>query len=223
MSGSPFVQRKAIEQYNKSILSSNKDYPSLELVRLEKIFFQKPRGKLLEYGFGSGCNTLHLLKKKYNVVALDVAKNAIIKFKKKNKKYKKISFVLLDPKLKKLPFKSKTFDFIVAMSVLSLLGTKKRVVSLLKEFDRILKLNGKLILDINANSSNVSSKKIIKKKNSYTYVVDNYIQTFCINSKFQFEKLVKPFFNIVDTGYSKHKLFNSRISEYIICCEKKKL
>jgi ubiquinone/menaquinone biosynthesis C-methylase UbiE len=218
---SRFVQKKAIDQYNKSILVSNKDYPSLELVRLEKKFFQNPKGKLLEYGFGSGCNTLHLLKKNYNVVALDVASNAIKKFKKKNKKYKNISYVLLDPKLKKLPFKTETFDYIVAMSVLSLLGTKKRVVATLKEFDRILKLNGKIILDINGINSDVSNKKHIKNKQNLTYVIDDYIKTYCVKSKSEFKEIVKPYFKIVDIGYSKHSLFRSTISEYIICCEKK--
>ena len=52
------VQAKAVEQYDKSALVSNKDYPSLELVRLERLFLKNPKGKLLEYGFGSGCNTL---------------------------------------------------------------------------------------------------------------------------------------------------------------------
>ena len=31
------VQAKAVEQYDKSALVSNKDYPSLELVRLERL------------------------------------------------------------------------------------------------------------------------------------------------------------------------------------------
>lgn len=212
-----------MDQYNKSILVSNKDYPSLELVRLEKKFFQNAKGKLLEYGFGSGCNTLHLLKKKYNVVALDVASNAIKKFKKKNKKYKNISYVLLDPKLKKLPFKTETFDYIVAMSVLSLLGTKKRVVATLKEFNRILKSNGKIILDINDIYSDVSNKKSIKNKQNLTYVVDDYIKTYCVKSKSEFKEIVKPYFKIIDIGYSKHSLFRNTISEYIICCEKKTL
>ena len=218
---SRFVQKKAIDQYNKSILISNKDYPSLELVRLEKKFFQNSKGKLLEYGFGSGCNTLHLLKKNYNVVALDVASNAIKKFKKKNKKYKNISYVLLDPKLKKLPFKTETFDYIVAMSVLSLLGTKKRVEATLKEFDRILKLNGKIILDINGSNSDVSNKKYRKNDQTFTYVVDDHIKTYCVKSKFEFKEIVKPYFKIVDVGYSKHSIFRRTISEYIICCEKK--
>jgi len=213
------VQAKAIIQYDKSALLSNKDYPSLELVRLEKLFLNKPNGKLLEYGFGSGCNTLHLLKKKYDITALDISKNAIKKvkkIKKKKKKKNKIKFVLLKKGSQKLPFKSNNFDFIVAMSVLSLLGNKNNIINLFREFDRILKKNGKLILDINTSDSVVSNKKKIKSNSSFTFVVDNYIKTYCVRSKKEFVQLVKPHFKIIDVGYSKHEVFKKKISEIIV-------
>ena len=38
------VQAKAVEQYDKSALVSNKDYPSLELVRLERLFQKIKKG-----------------------------------------------------------------------------------------------------------------------------------------------------------------------------------
>ena len=107
------------------------------------------------------------------------------------------------------------------MSVLSLLGSKKTIIKLFKEFDRVLKKNGKLILDINTKKSNVSNKKKEKVKRSFTYVVDDYIETYCVGSKKQFTQLVKPFFNIIDVGFSKHQLFKKEISEFIICCKKK--
>ena len=215
------VQAKAVEQYDKSALVSNKDYPSLELVRLERIFLKNQKGKLLEYGFGSGCNTLHLLKKNYDITALDISKNAIKKFKKKIRKKKKIKLVHLKANSTKLPFKNNTFNFVIAMSVLSLLGSRKTIIKLFKEFDRVLKKNGKLILDINTKKSNVSNKKKEKIKRSFTYVVDDYIETYCVGSKKQFTQLVKPFFNIIDVGFSRHQLFKKEISEFIICCEKK--
>ena len=109
------------------------------------------------------------------------------------------------------------------MSVLSLLGSKKTIIKLFKEFDRVLKKNGRLILDINTKKSKVSNKKKEKIKRSFTYVVDDYIETYCVGSKKQFTQLVKPFFNIIDVGFSKHQLFKKEISEFIICCEKKKI
>ena len=35
----PLVELDALEQYNKSALLASKAYPSLELVRIERIFF----------------------------------------------------------------------------------------------------------------------------------------------------------------------------------------
>ena len=72
----PLVQVAAIEEYEKGNATTYKDYPSLELVRLENIFFKNKTGHVLEYGFGGGCNTEHLLKKKYKVTGIDVSKNA---------------------------------------------------------------------------------------------------------------------------------------------------
>ena len=71
----PFVQYNVIEQYQKAVKGDVKQYPSLELVRLEKIFFKRKQGKLLEYAFGSGCNTIHLLKCGYEVHGIDVSSN----------------------------------------------------------------------------------------------------------------------------------------------------
>ena len=59
-----------------------KNYP-LELVRLEKLFLKSSGKKILEYGFGSGVNTIHLLKCGYLITAIDVVKYN--KFKLMNK------------------------------------------------------------------------------------------------------------------------------------------
>ena len=50
------------------------------------------------------------------------------------------------------------------MSVLSLLGSEKKIKNLLNEFKRVLKPNGKLILDINDHKSEFAlNKKQIEK------------------------------------------------------------
>ena len=54
----------------------------------------------------------------------------------------------MKPDAVKLPYKSNTFDYIVIMSVLSLLGSEKKVKNLLKELKRVLNFRGKIILDI---------------------------------------------------------------------------
>lgn len=225
MSDFPFVQKSAIIQYEKAAKGDVKLYPSLELVRLEKWFFNSKKGKLLEYGFGSGCNTIHLLKCGYDIYGLDVSKNWIKRTKKRILKIKEIKnkpkLIYLDPRQSKLPFPDKCFDYIVAMSVLSLLGDETKVKNLLFEFKRILKYKGKLILDINDQKSLFSGKKNKLKKNIYkTKPIDSFIKTFCLKSEKDFKKLVGQFFKIKDTGFSSHKIMGRTITEFIICAEK---
>ena len=150
----PLVQIAAIDEYERGNSETSKNYPSLELVRLEQIFFKNKLGHIFEYGFGSGCNTEHLLKKGYKVTGIDVSNNAIKFSKQRLKKYgKKVKLFKLLKNSKKLPFKKDSFDYIVAMSVLSLLGSEKKIKYLLSELSRVLKPRGKIILDINSINS----------------------------------------------------------------------
>lgn len=217
----PLVQSKAISQYNKSLLGETKEYPSLELVRLEKIFLKgNNKTKLLEVGFGGGCNTVHLIRKGYELTGIDVAKNAKKAMLKKLKFIdlkKKINLKILKPTAKKLPFNNNIFDAIVVMSVLSLLGSKKKIINLLKELKRILRPNGKIILDINNQTSEFSKGKKIRKNTYLTKIEDKNILTYCLKTKYEFKELVKKHFKIVDLGYTSFRIFDRTIKEYIIC------
>ena len=220
----PLVQIEAVKQYEKAALGDVKLYPSLELVRLEKWFFKSGKGKLLEYGFGSGCNTIHLAKCGYNIFGIDVSKNWV---KKTNIRLKKIKGIIkpklihLKPDAVKLPYKSNTFDYIVIMSVLSLLGSEKKVKNLLKELKRVLNFRGKIILDINDQASDFSGSKNRVSKNIYkARPVDSLIKTYCLKSAKNFENLIKRYFKIKDVGFSSHRVVGRTITEFIICAEK---
>ena len=95
--------------------------------------------KLLEYGFGSGCNTECLLEEGYEIYGIDVSKTALANTKKRiaEKKInytKKLHLSLINENTKALNFDDNYFDYIVAMSVLSLLGSEQRIRLLLSEF-----------------------------------------------------------------------------------------
>ena len=220
----PFVQIEAVEQYEKAAEGDVKLYPSLELVRLEKWFFKSKKGKLLEYAFGSGCNTIHLSKCGYSIYGLDVSKNWVKKTRKRMKKIKGIKSPKLDylkPVSKKLPYKKNTFDYIVVMSVLSLLGSERKVKNLLKEFKRVLKVGGKIILDINDQASDFSGKENKFSKNVFiARPIDGLIKTYCLKSAKDFENLIKRYFKIKDVGFSSHKVVGRTITEFIICGQK---
>ena len=63
---------KLIDQTKKSYELTyangyDKSYPSLEVVRLENLFFKNQKGSVLDFGCGPGTNGIHFLKKGYNV------------------------------------------------------------------------------------------------------------------------------------------------------------
>ena len=222
----PLVQFEAINQYEKAANGDVKQYPSLELVRLEKWFFKsKKKGKLLEYAFGSGCNTIHLQKCGYNIFGLDVSSGWVRKTRKRVKKIKsafKPKLLYFKPTSKKLPFKANSFDYVVAMSILSLLRSEKKVKNLLKEFRRVLKPKGKIILDVNDQSSDFSGKHNKIAKNIYVAKpVDGFIKTYCLKTAKDFENVVKKFFKVDDVGFSSHKVVGRTITEFIICATKR--
>jgi len=209
---------------------SDKKYPSIDLVRLEFWFFGHPgAGKILEYGFGTGVNTIHLLECGYEVVGIDAAMGAKRLVEKKLAGYpqirKRASLIHLSASAENLPFEDEMFDFLVCMSVLSLLGARERVEYLLEEFKRVLKPGAKAILDINDNRSEFSENSEYIGNNIYLFRgssgKDSPVPCYCLPDEQSFVQLVEPYFKIIDVGYSGHRYFNRRIREFIICAEKR--
>ena len=220
------VQESAAKEYSKD--GGIKRYPSLELVRIEKFFFNADviEPKVLEYAFGSGCNTEFLLTKGYTVYGLDVSESALATTKNRfkvdnNDLIKNLHLSLLSKKTTKLNFDDNYFDYIVAMSILSLLGSEERIKLLLNEFKRVLKKGGKIVLDINDHESEFSQgKKQIRQNVFLGGPYGDNINCYCLDSEESFCNLIKDFFIIKDSGYSCHKLFDRRINEWIVCGEK---
>jgi SAM-dependent methyltransferase len=207
---------------------SDKRYPSIDLVRLEYWFFKHPeKGRLLEYAFGTGVNTIHLLECGYDIVGLDAAMGAKKLVEKKMQGYPEMAPRLelrhLPKEADALPFPDNSFDFLVCMSVLSLLGSKEKVAFLLSEFVRVLKPGGKAILDINDTRSEFSENSEHIGNNVYLFRggsgKEDPVPCYCLPDAESFVKIVEPFFKIVDVGYSGHRLFGRRIREFIICGE----
>ena len=82
------ILKQTINSYEDTYKSGyDKSYPSIELVRFEKIFFKK-KGLVLDFGCGPGTNGIHFLKKGYKVTFCDISINALKKVKEKIKKSK---------------------------------------------------------------------------------------------------------------------------------------
>ena len=218
------VQEEAYLKYSKNPGVPTKKYPSLELVRLEKMFFKSKtkNTKLLEYGIGDGPNTEHLLKQGYTVHGIDISEGAIKSTQKrlenKSQLKKNLFLTKLPINAKNLNFEDASFDYVVALSVLSLLGDIRRINKLLSEFKRVTKIGGKLILDINDQDSEFSAgKKQIDKNVFLMGEEDDNMKCYCLEKEEDFKDLLENFFVIKDIGFSGHKVFGRRINEWIAC------
>lgn len=223
------ISKSAISAYEKTYLQGyDKKYPSIELVRIEKVFFKK-KGLVLDYGCGPGTNGIHLLIQGYEVVFCDISKTALKNLKKKlaklhfkfQKKYKVIN-IINDPNFFN-NYKNK-FDYIICMSVFNNFSNKKIANNILKNFRSILKKKGKLIID--SNLKNKHSYKKINYNNKIYYTTNpsnlNRLEMYFPKNKNEFIKLIQSNnFNIKDVGHSSFKVFSSQENEIIISAQKK--
>lgn len=221
---SKHVAKKWNDGYSKG---SDKKYPNLDLVRLEKWFFNSQPGHLLEYAFGCGVNLLHMLNEGYTAEALDAspaAKELVeSKLQKNGIDKNKYNLQLVTPETTQLPFKKETFDYITCISVLSLLGSIERATHLLNEFHRVMKPGAKIIIDINGHTSDFAAQGKLIEPNVYEFTGEtgvDPVRCLCFDTEEKFVELISSVFSIDNVGYSGHKYFHSEIVEYIICAHK---
>ena len=73
----------------------------------------------------------------------------------------------------------------------------------------------KLIIDINDHESNFL-KIVNKEKIFLTKLVDKNKNILFKNIS-QFKKLISKYFKVIDAGYTSHRVFKRKITEFIIC------
>lgn len=186
----------------------NHFYPNLDLVRIQKIFLKNNIGKTLDYGFGSGENLVFLSNEGHETYGLETSVTAlnITKKKIKNKKLKSILKILSNDK--KLEFEDNFFDNIICLSVFSQLKNKKNAIHLLNEFNRILKKDGILVIDING------------PKSEYFYKKQNF---FSLKNKKDFLHILKKNnFKIINHGEVYKSYLNIKDHEFLAIAKKNK-
>jgi ubiquinone/menaquinone biosynthesis C-methylase UbiE len=219
------VKNRWEKEFNKG---SNKDYPNIELVRLEKWFFNNKPGKLIEYGFGSGVNTCHMAKCGYSIEGMDATEGAVktakLKLTKNNILDNKVKLQSLEPGAVKLPFDDNSFDYAIIISVISLLGNVDRIKLVLSELKRVLKPGGKIIADVNSNNSQFALDGKYMGDNIYVNSGRDKNQEdifcFCPNNEKVFQEIFSQYFKIVDVGRSTSILMNNSTDEFIYCGSK---
>ena len=141
----------------------DEDYPNIELVRLEKWFFNNKPGKLIEYGFGSGVNTCHMAKCGYSIEGMDATEGAVktakLKLTKNNILDNKVKLQSLESGSVKLPFEDGSFDLVISINTLHNLNKNEFKIAI-KEINRVSKKNSFITVD--AWTDEESKKRMIK-------------------------------------------------------------
>lgn len=93
-------------------------YPDEVLVRIvHRLLDRQKHRKILDYGFGSGSNMIHLLKKGFELSGVEVSGNAVVQVESRLKDLK-LSADLRKTVDGKIPFEDSQFDVVLAWLVL---------------------------------------------------------------------------------------------------------
>ncbi|MEP0942340.1 MAG: class I SAM-dependent methyltransferase [Rhizobiaceae bacterium] len=206
-------------------LGVSKRYPSLDLVRLEHQHFGHVPGRVLEYACGSGTNALHLLECGHQVEAIDAAPGCVEMLRNRVTEFPdleaRLGLTVLDPDADQIPYEDNSFDYVVCLSLLSLLVTPERIGRLLSEFRRVLKPGGKAILDINGPESGFAAHATLIADYCYEYSRSGgTIRCYCPPTGEAFADMVRPHLEVDDIGFSAHKFFSVSEQEFIVCAHK---
>ena len=222
------VSADVVRRWDKAFeAGSDKRFPSLDLVRLEKWFFEGKPGRTLDYGCGSGANMIYLLESGYRVDGADSSSEALLLVERKLGERPDIRLrtalkhIVADAV--SLPFDDETFDNIICFSVLSLLGTRVRVDLLLREFQRVLRRGAKMIVDVNGPPSDFAKKGPRVDEETYEYSEtpgEPPILSYCPSNEERFQALLEPYFKVEDMGFIAHKYMGRENFEYLACVSK---
>lgn len=204
-------------------------YPSEYLIRAYHAYIKNgipPRGKVLDFGYGSGNNSVFFLEKGYDVYGTEISDAAISKIKN-NLDEKGLDpslsekFATIEHNAKKLPFENEMFDCVLSTLVLEFSPTEDRIRELSQEFMRCLKPGGIVLFSMCGIRSSIFSDAVptqtknvykVAGKGSRSMLDGQYIyivpDAACLTDLFSI-------FETVSTGYIEEDLFGRRDFNWI--------
>jgi len=109
----------------------------------EKVF----HGIVLDVGCGNCRNLVPFLNKKIKCIGLDFSKN-MIKESKIFLKRRDLETSLIVANSEKMPLKNDCVNAIICTNVIHNINSKEKRIAALKDMDRVLKQNGKILLSV---------------------------------------------------------------------------
>lgn len=191
-------------------------YPADWIIRFHNMYLKKvlPKGKVLDFGCGSGNNSLFFIEKNYNVYGVDITNNfeQLVKsnLKRNNLSLKALNnFSIISTDCTSLPFKDEFFDFILSNQVLYYLPSKEHIQKVCRDMARCLKPNGLVFFTMMGTKNDYISKysKSIKG-NIHKVLVDTIghrlegteEEIYNINNEDELKDLFSEF-ECISTGY----------------------
>ena len=204
-------------------------YPNTNLVRLEKWFFDGP-GVTLDHGFGYGENLFHLVRQGYTVSGIEISQKLVdwVGHKAHLKQIPPTAFSLsLIPDTDRLDFESETFDYVISLGVLMLLGTEEAAAACLSELSRVLKPGGKAIVSTIAIDNSFVQQSTQTSENTFNFKGTEMDKTthvdwnlFVPPSKDALQKLLEKSFSVVTVGSWGNDYMNVNGEHWVGLCQK---
>lgn len=204
-------------------------YPNVNLVRLEKWFFEGP-GRVLDHGFGYGENLFHLVRSGYQVDGVEISEELIswVEHKAKLKQIPATQFSLsLIAQDNKLPFGSESYDYVISLGVLEMLGTEEAAIRCLSELARVLKPGGKAIISTLATENSFVQQAMKTSRNTFKFEgcemdksVNVEFNLFVPETSDEMETLTKQFFSKVQIGSWGNNYMNVNGEHWVAICQK---
>lgn len=143
------TNKEQYERFYKSKQQAFLRYPADWVIRFHNIYLKEhlPSGRVLDYGCGSGNNSIFFIRNGYEVYGVDVAESAAnlialnLESYNLDPKYLE-NFQVIPLNWDRLPFEDNSFDFILSNQVLYYLGSEAEIKRVCREFSRCLKPGG---------------------------------------------------------------------------------
>lgn len=117
--------------------------------------------RVLEVGCGEGRSLRDIINVTENLIGIDHDPEAVKEAKRNLKNYSKVK--ILESEATNLPFKDKSFDFVICMTTFANFGNKK--YNVLDEMRRVLKDQGFIIISVFSEDAFEERMKLYKKTN----------------------------------------------------------
>lgn len=193
-------------------------YPSETLIRLLKGTYLTGehltlKGQsILDVGFGNGNNFPLYFEREMNVSGVEIHQQILQQAQDTFQ-----SFGKLDLKIgsnQNLPYKDNTFDYLVSWNVIHYEGNEAGIINSLKEYSRVLKPTGRLILSSTGPEHFILNDAKVLEQHRYELAVKSDFRCgqvhFCFDSKDYIEYYFQSFFEDLQIGRLHNSLFDRR-------------